>query len=681
MSTNAQTNWVLGLVEKITGPMKSVMKSTTQTEDAVDKLSASYDKLSDTGKKTATKLIKDHKELAEFIAHTERRIQQNTDALKAWDNTHPMRKKLELDVEESIKDLKEYKQWLTEIEREMGEVGKEQTTSKLKRNWGDVALAANQAWEVTQKVFDSMRGVADIRDLETSIQRMTDITGNALSAITAKTNNLAKVYREDANSIALAANSTSKQMGISYDAALSLIEKGFQRGANLNHDMLDQLREYGPQMKAAGIDASQGLAIMAKAAKEGVFSDKALDAIKEANLSLREMGQPQVDALKAVGIEVKELAGKTSFEAVQMIAKAMDGATVQAKQKVIADIFRGAGEDAGLSFIMGLGGAIPSLDSLPAVQEAGAGLKGWFADLESTVASGFGNIAVWGQQFGGVAQIVSAAIPVIQTLTKATWFQNAATKAMAVTQGVFNAVLNMSPLGWIATAIGAVTLAVKYCWDNFESFRGFLFSFWETFKTIFNNVKGLFLAVFAPIGDAISAVQEGRWGDAAQAVLQLNPISTAKRTYDYIADGGLTKGVSKAAASGYLKGVQSFRDDNKPKVEPPAVPGTPAGAMPVLDGKIAPAPGGGGSSKKSSLGLDIVGGGGFGSSSSSSGSSTSLGSITGTGGAISGKTVHVTQHNHFNLPSIASNMDVRKVAEQILQYINQGFKDAEVSVG
>lgn len=671
--SDTKTSWILELVDKITGPMKSIMAATGKTESVVDRVNAAMGDMSETGRNAARKLINDHKDLQEFIAHTEKRIKQNTAALEEWGKDHHLRKKVELDVEEAINDLKEYKKWLNDIEHNLDEISKLPDTQKVKRNWGEIALAANQAWEITQKIFDSTQFAADIRDLQTNIQRATDMTGNALDNTTAKVHRLEKVYKEDGMEIVRAANSYSKQMGISFDEALTLIEQGFQKGANLNGDMLDQMKEYGTQLRQAGISGAEGIALMAKAGKDGIFSDKAIDAIKEANLSLRELGQPQVDALKAIGIEVKDLAGKTTFEAVQMISAGMKGATVQARQMVLTDIFRGAGEDAGLAFIEGLDGVNLDINNIPSVQEAGTGIKGWLASLESSFANTFGNIAVFGQQFGGVAQIISAGIPIVQALTSATWFQNIATKALTAGQWLLNAAFTASPLGWVAAAIGAVTFALKYAWDNFESFRGFLYSFWATFKQIFENIKGLFLAVFAPIGDAISAVKDGRWGDAAKAVLELNPISTAKRTIDYVRDGGLTRGLKGAMASGYAEGVQSFRDDQRP-AEPGITPTAP-GAVPVLDGKIMPTTGGGGAGKGkgSALGLDIVGDNSAGVSGGFSGSTS--------GGSMGGKSVHITNYITNNFGAINSELDIRKVAEKVVRYINQGVKDEELSIG
>jgi uncharacterized membrane protein YgcG len=202
-----------------------------------------------------------------------------------------------------------------------------------------------------------------------------------------------------------------------------------------------------------------------------------------------------------------------------------------------------------------------------------------------------------------------------------------------------------------------------------------IYALWESFKQVFENIKGLFGAVFSPIGEAIQAVKEGRWGDAAKAAWKLNPVATAQRTVQYIADGGLTKGVKDAYARGDAMGRKSFQDDHAEVAE--VVP-TVHDAAPVLDGKIIPQQGSGGGKQKS-YGLDIVGGSGFSKSGSSSGGGGStVGSFSSGGG---GDTYHVTNNNnisnHFSGPF--NSADIRKIAEDVLKLINAGINGNELA--
>lgn len=53
-------------------------------------------------------------------------------------------------------------------------------------------------------------------------------------------------------------------------------------------------KEYPAYFKEAGISASQFIAIIAETSKQGIYSDKGLDAIKEGNLRIREMTNQQL---------------------------------------------------------------------------------------------------------------------------------------------------------------------------------------------------------------------------------------------------------------------------------------------------------------------------------------------------------------------------------------------------
>lgn len=132
-----------------------------------------------------------------------------------------------------------------------------------------------------------------------------------------------------------------------------------------------------------------------------------------------------------------------------------------------------------------------------------------------------------------------------------------------------------NPFTWIAIAIYGVIKGVQYLWDKFEGFRKFFYSLWETIKQIFNNIKGLFGAVFSPIADAIAAIQDGRWADAGKAFLALNPVSTMSRTIEYVANGGLTQGVVDSWQRGQALGAASWANSHGGTATPGAVPVAP----------------------------------------------------------------------------------------------------------
>lgn len=149
----------------------------------------------------------------------------------------------------------------------------------------------------------------------------------------------------------IATNALSKQFGISANEALQLVKDGFLSGADANGEFLDTLKEYPAYFKEAGISADQFVAIVAQTNKMGIFSDKGVDAIKEANLRLREMTTATAAALDGIGISSEQVqkdlqtGTKTTFDVIQDVSAKLaelpdNAATVGA---AIADIFGGPG--------------------------------------------------------------------------------------------------------------------------------------------------------------------------------------------------------------------------------------------------------------------------------------------------------------------------------------------------
>ena len=127
----------------------------------------------------------------------------------------------------------------------------------------------------------------------------------------------------------------------------------------------------------------------------------------------------------------------------------------------------------------------------------------------------------------------------------------------------------LGPIGWISSAIAAVSAGVMYAWNTFEGFRGAVYGVWEAVKQVFVNIWDFFKRYFSPVLEAIKAVQEGRWTDAAQAagtaLLRLNPATAPAMlaASAYKDRDKLTKGIGDAYSKGRAEGIASFRKDKE----------------------------------------------------------------------------------------------------------------------
>jgi myosin heavy subunit len=190
------------------------------------------------------------------------------------------------------------------------------------------------------------------------------VSSENLKGFVSEAKSLGQTFGTEVNDNMVAVNTLIKEFGISQEQAFKLLENGYLSGANAQGDMLDSIKEYSSQVKASGGDANTLINILNRSGKEGIFSDKGVDVVKEFGLRIREQTSSTSDALRnAFGDEFTDRifngindGSMTSVQALEEVSKKMNDATIPTNklQTVIADTFGGAGEDAGLRFIQTL---------------------------------------------------------------------------------------------------------------------------------------------------------------------------------------------------------------------------------------------------------------------------------------------------------------------------------------
>ena len=219
--------------------------------------------------------------------------------------------------------------------------------------------------------YDYNKGLVEATKLT---RQFTDKSGDDLKAYRSEVQALADYYGKDFKEVLISANTVSKQFGITSEKALQIIKDGFIAGADANGEFLDSLKEYPAYFKEAGISADQFVAIIAETNKQGIFSDKGIDTIKEANIRLREMTDSTAAALEGIGLNSKKIQKElqsgsiTTFEVMQLVSDKLNELpeSSAAVGTAIADIFGGPGEDAGLKYIQTLKDISTNLDEVKA---------------------------------------------------------------------------------------------------------------------------------------------------------------------------------------------------------------------------------------------------------------------------------------------------------------------------
>ena len=215
--------------------------------------------------------------------------------------------------------------------------------------------------------YDYNKGIKEATKLT---KQFTDYSGNQLKEYRSEVQALADYYGKDFKETLLAINTLTQQFGIENEKAQKIITDGFVAGADANDDYYASIREYSAQFKEAGLSANEFVAIIAQTNQMGIFSDKGIDTIKEANIRLREMTTSTADALDGIGISSKRVkeelmkGEKTTFQIMQEVSARLNELP-ESSQKVgaaIADIFGNMGEDAGLKYIRTLKDISTDLD-------------------------------------------------------------------------------------------------------------------------------------------------------------------------------------------------------------------------------------------------------------------------------------------------------------------------------
>ena len=229
--------------------------------------------------------------------------------------------------------------------------------------------AATKAW------FDYNN---EIRETNQLLAGITDQTGDTLDNIRRQTAAIEETLGVGAEESAKAAKVLVEQFGISYEEALDKMQTGILATNGANDELLQSISEYSTFFADAGFSVDEFTSIVNAGFDLGIYTDKLPDALKEADISLREQTKATTEALtNAFGeeftgdilnqINIGALSTKDALTLISLEAEKV-GLTAEQAATLTADVFRGAGEDAGGALkvfeavAVGVGGASNELD-------------------------------------------------------------------------------------------------------------------------------------------------------------------------------------------------------------------------------------------------------------------------------------------------------------------------------
>lgn len=379
--------------------------------------------------------------------------------------------------------------------------------NQVQASTGAAQNAANEYKKVMKEVYSDNYGdnFEDVGEaIQTVVQNLKDIDSSELKSVTENAITLKDTFGFDYQEQIRAVKMMMDTFGVSSQKAFNLIAQGAQNGLNKNGDLLDTINEYSVHYKQMGVDADGFVNSLTNGAAAGTFSiDKLGDAYKEFGIRVRDTASSTTEGFELIELDADEMrarfaaGGKSAQEATAQVLDALFSMDDQVKQNQAGvDLFGTMWEDLGVEGVKALTNvngeiqetedAMKSIqkvkysatsneitqlartfqmkiaeplerDVLPTVNK-GLNLVGDNLEAVETAVVGLG-AAIALYKFSKTDVYLGLA-STIKKVATATSTATTATKGAAAAQALWNAALNVSPIGLAVTAIAAVTAGI-----------------------------------------------------------------------------------------------------------------------------------------------------------------------------------------------------------------------------
>ncbi|MGI9582646.1 phage tail tape measure protein [Chryseobacterium sp. RRHN12] len=198
---------------------------------------------------------------------------------------------------------------------------------------------------------------SEVAKLNKEIEGLTNLTGTVVDRLREYATAIEAVFGKEFTDGIQEMGSLMTDFGLTSKQAFDLYSKGLAKGGAMNSEFGDSIKEYGVLFAQNGYSAEEFLNLLNAGIDLDIYTDKLPDAIKEAGLSLNEQTKATRDALvNAFGQSFSDDLLKgirngsiTIKDAVDQIATQAQkvGLNTQQIAQLNADVFKGAGEDAG----------------------------------------------------------------------------------------------------------------------------------------------------------------------------------------------------------------------------------------------------------------------------------------------------------------------------------------------
>ena len=170
--------------------------------------------------------------------------------------------------------------------------------------------------------YDYNKGLIEASRLT---QNFTGITGKAADKITTDMQAVADHMGKGFDDTIGAANTLVQQFGLSWEEAIAKIEDGIEAGADMNGKFVENINQFAPALRDAGVSVDEFISILAET-RNGIFDEKGVQDIIKGGTRLRAMTKQIEDSLNACGISAKQMqedlanGNITMLDAVQQVS-------------------------------------------------------------------------------------------------------------------------------------------------------------------------------------------------------------------------------------------------------------------------------------------------------------------------------------------------------------------------
>ena len=172
--------------------------------------------------------------------------------------------------------------------------------------WMLTLLSVTGAVAVFKFWYNYNKGIEDATKLTKNYAESADTTADDIRHLRSEIMAMANFMEKDFDATIGGANTLVQQFGISWEEAVETMRKGIEAGADINGNLLDNIEQFAPAFKDAGLNAQEFMSLLAQT-RNGIFDERALKSISDASGRIRNMTDKTKSALENVGIAADKM--------------------------------------------------------------------------------------------------------------------------------------------------------------------------------------------------------------------------------------------------------------------------------------------------------------------------------------------------------------------------------------